>query len=51
MKRRVTDLEEEWERIAQEAISEAEQVECSMEDFLDGLKDIASTILDRRRMG
>lgn len=45
------NLEEEWERIAQEAISEAEKVECPIEDFLEGLKDIATTILDRRSMG
>ena len=44
-------LEDTWEKIAQEAIAKAEKVSCPMEDFLDGLKDIATTILDRRAMG
>ena len=44
-------LEDEWERIGQAAITEAEQVKCSVEEFLDGLKDIAETIMDRRSMG
>ena len=48
---RAKKLEDEWERIAQAAITEAEQVKCSMEEFLDGLRDIAGTILDRRSMG
>ena len=44
-------LEKEWEKIAQDAITESEKVKCSMEEFLDGLKDIAGTIMDRRSMG
>jgi len=51
MKRRVKDLDAEWERIANEAIKQAEEVECDLETFLDGLRDISTTILDRWSMG
>jgi hypothetical protein len=40
-------LEEEFEEIIQEAISKAEQVDCSMEDFEEGLKGMEMSIRTR----
>lgn len=51
MKRRVKNLEDEWQRLAEDLILDAEQVDCPMDAFLDGLKDIATAIMDRRSMG
>jgi hypothetical protein len=41
------DLEEKFEEIAQTAIEEAESVDCSGKDFVEGLKVIASQIRHR----
>jgi hypothetical protein len=43
-------IEQEFEKIAEEAISKAEHVDCSFARFIDGLKDIETTIRDRREM-
>lgn len=43
-------IAEAFERIAEEAISAAEQVSCSMERFVEGLKDIEIAIRDRRHV-
>ena len=45
------DLEEVFTQIAEDAIVKAENVKCSVEDFLEGLKQIEQAIRDRREMG
>lgn len=39
-----------WEQIAEDAIREAEHVDCSLEDFARGLKDIEIAIRERRQL-
>ncbi|MHC4372400.1 MAG: hypothetical protein ACYSW8_32765 [Planctomycetota bacterium] len=43
--------EKQFERIAQDAMSQAEQVNCDMQTFYDGLKLIGEQIRDRREIG
>lgn len=44
-------LDEQWEEIARDAISEAEKVKCPIEDFLEGLRQIEIAIRERRELG
>ena len=37
-------MSDDFERIAQEAIQEAEQVKCSLSDFRDGLKTMVEAL-------
>lgn len=40
-------MEEEFERIAQDAINEAQEVKCDFAEFVEGLKVMVQTIQDR----
>lgn len=40
----------EWARIADDAIEEAEAVDCSLEEFAAGLKEIEIAIRERRQL-
>jgi hypothetical protein len=40
-----------FEELAQEIIKKAEAVDCSLEEFYDGLKDIILALEDRRAVG
>lgn len=42
------DLDATWEAVANGAIRAAENVECSLEDFAAGLREIELTIHERR---
>lgn len=44
------ELEEVWEKIAEETLSKAEVVDCSLADFAEGLKDIELAVRHRREM-
>ena len=43
-------LDEQFEAIAEEAIIKAEGVKCSMDRFVEGLRDIEIAIRERRAM-
>lgn len=45
----MSNLEEKFEEIAQEAIKEAERVKCTFADFVQGLRDIEGTVRERRQ--
>lgn len=40
----------EWERIAEEAISQCESVKCSLREFAEGLHDVEIALRDRREL-
>lgn len=42
------DLDDTWQRIADNAISEAERVQCSLKEFAEGLLYIQRAIRDRQ---
>ena len=44
-------LENMFDRIARDAITKAEAVDCSMEEFLQGLEHIEISIRERRQAG
>lgn len=39
--------EEQFEKIASEAITQAEQIDCSLDDFCDGLKAMIDVLRER----
>ena len=42
------ETEEAFERLGEKLISDAEAVKCEFAEFVEGLKDIESTVRDRR---
>lgn len=45
---KAAQVEKAFEEIAQETIRRAEQVPCSLDRFVEGLRDIESALRDRR---
>jgi hypothetical protein len=43
-------LMEHWDRIVTETIKQAEAVDCALEDYADGLREIEIQIRDKRHM-
>lgn len=44
---KAASLEDEFEKIIQKAIREAEKVPCELNEFLDGLKGMRSSLQER----